>query len=152
MVRIVKCPIETAFYRTSIGKKWTLTIIRDLLFGTSNFSDFLKTNPGLSSKVLAERLKEMIDDGVVEKTVVSESPLDIQYSLTQKGRDLNRVLYELSLFGAKYYPEVVFEGEIPDFHEMIEIFGRGFKLPDNKLEIDHRPEITIFEDATISSD
>jgi DNA-binding HxlR family transcriptional regulator len=139
MVQVKRCPIEVAFYRTSMGKKWTLTIIRDLTFGKTRFTDFLKTNPSLSSKVLAERLKELETDGVIKKQLVSDSPRTYAYHLTNKGKALNKVLYELSMFGSRFYPEEVFgECNIPS-EEATEIFGYGFKLPDDEVEFNRSP-------------
>jgi DNA-binding HxlR family transcriptional regulator len=139
MVQVKRCPIEVAFYRTSMGKKWTLTIIRDLTFGNTRFSDFLRTNPSLSSKVLAERLKELETDDLIKKQLVSESPRTYEYHLTEKGKSLNKVLYELSMFGAQYYPEEVF-GECNILsEEATEIFGHSFKLPDDEIKFNRSP-------------
>ncbi|MHA2252623.1 MAG: winged helix-turn-helix transcriptional regulator [Candidatus Kariarchaeaceae archaeon] len=139
MVQVKKCPIEVAFYRTSIGKKWTLTIIRDLIFGKTRFTDFLKTNPSLSSKVLAERLKELEGDGIIKKRELKGSPLITEYYLTEKGVALNKILYELSIFGSKYYPEEVFAEDSVPSEDAIEIFGYGFKIPEDQIAFNKSP-------------
>lgn len=140
LLQVRKCPIEVAFYRTSIGKKWTLTIIRDLIFGSTKFSDFLKTNPELSSKVLAERLKELEGDGIIEKRTFPTTPVTIEYHLTEKGVELNKVLYELSMFGAKYYPDEVL-GEGFTYAEAVKVFGTSFLLDKGTLDFYSTPNV-----------
>ena len=95
------CPIQTTL--DYIWKKWTLVLIRDLFYGRRRFKEFLEANPGLSSKVLSERLRELVRNGLVEKKVVSTNPVLIEYTLTERGRSLNKVLYEMAMFGVKEY-------------------------------------------------
>ncbi len=89
-----KCPIETALH--FIRNKWSLEIIRDLFLGRKRFNEFRKSNPKLSNNVLSERLKELIKKGLIEKKI--DDDLRIEYQLTQRGRALNKVLYELAVF------------------------------------------------------
>lgn len=146
MIKLETCPIDLTMNRTSLGKKWTLSILRLLILGFSKFSDFLNHNPGLSSKVLSQRLREMIDEGLIEKNIINDNPVEIKYKLTPKGCDLNRVLYELSRFGSKYYPAKVFGKdnyqEINE-DEIINFFGRGFKLPEDEISFDKKPVVEI---------
>ncbi|MDK2831684.1 helix-turn-helix domain-containing protein [Methanolobus sp. WCC1] len=92
-------PIDLAI--KLISKKWTLNIIRDMFCGKKQFNEFLKNNPKLSSKVLSTKLRQLEQDGLIEKVIVSKTPITIEYHLTGKGRSLNRVLYELSGFAYK---------------------------------------------------
>lgn len=96
MVKMKDCPIENAL--EYIGRKWSLTIIRDLFFGKKHFKEFLDANPKLSGKVLSQRLKDLETKGLIEKNIVSKSPVKIEYALTKKGRALNGILYEMALF------------------------------------------------------
>jgi DNA-binding HxlR family transcriptional regulator len=93
------CPIENAL--EYVGRKWSLTIIRDLFFGKKRFKEFLEANPKLSGKVLSQRLKDLEKKGLIEKKIVSKSPVNIEYALTSKGRALNGILYEMALFSLK---------------------------------------------------
>lgn len=146
------CPIEISFYRTSIGKKWTLTILRDLILGFNQFSQILRNNPGLSSKVLSQRLKQLQKEFVIEKVIVNDSPIEIQYKLTERGIDLNRVLYELSLYGAKYYPEDVFGESEVTYEEMVEFFGRGFRISSDHITFDKsHPHVVSLEENPVGS-
>jgi DNA-binding HxlR family transcriptional regulator len=98
-----KCPIETAL--NYVGKKWAFEIVRDMFFGKKHFNDFLKSNPDLSGKVLSERLKELRDDGIIEKKVSNTFPVSIEYELTLKGRALNKILFELAVFAVNFCEE-----------------------------------------------
>ena len=95
------CPVETALKH--IGKKWAINIVRDLFAGKKRFTDFLDANPNLSTKMLSARLKELERDGIIEKKIISTSPVTIEYALTKRGKRLNRVLYEMSLFSFREY-------------------------------------------------
>ena len=97
------CPIDTAM--KYLGKKWTLHLIRDLFSGAKRFKDFLDANPHLSTKMLSARLKELETAKIIAKNVVRTNPLLIEYSLTERGRALNRVLYEVALFAINNCPE-----------------------------------------------
>lgn len=100
------CPIEIAL--NYLGKKWTLQIIRDLFKGKKKFSEFLKSNPQISTKMLSLRLKELIESKLIEKLVISTTPVNIEYCLTQKGRALNKILFQLAEFSIRNYPNEVY--------------------------------------------
>ena len=81
-----------------LRKKWNIPIIKGLFCDCKNFKGFLELNPGLSSKVLSERLKELEENGVVEKIVLNSSAGHTEYYLTEKGRRLNRIIFEMFNF------------------------------------------------------
>ncbi len=81
-----------------LRKKWNIPIIKGLFCGCKNFKGFLELNPGLSSKVLSERLKELEENGVVEKIVLNSSSGQTEYYLTEKGHRLNRIIFEMFNF------------------------------------------------------
>lgn len=91
------CPIEKTM--EYIGSKWTLIIIRDLFFGRKRFREFLSANPALSTKVLSSKLKELETNKLIVKEITSKSPVIIEYKLTQKGGALNKVLWEVAMYG-----------------------------------------------------
>jgi DNA-binding HxlR family transcriptional regulator len=78
-----------------LRKKWNIKIIKGLFCDYKHFKDFLEDHPDLSSKVLSERLKELELKGIIEKKVVSITPVQTEYQLTEKGRRLNRIIFEL---------------------------------------------------------
>lgn len=94
----VPCPIAKTL--EVIGTKWTFLIIRDLLIGgTLRFSDLLKSLDGVSPKTLSLRLKELENHGLLERTVYPEVPPRVEYTLTEKGKQLESIFIELKRFG-----------------------------------------------------
>lgn len=88
------CPkFESAF--TLLGKRWNGLIIRVLLDGPKRFSDISNMIPQLSDRVLAERFKELEAEGIVSRNVYPETPVRIEYKLTEKGIALKGVLDEV---------------------------------------------------------
>jgi DNA-binding HxlR family transcriptional regulator len=79
-----------------IGSRWTGAILRALGSGIYRFSDVTSNVPGLSDRMLSERLKELESEGVVTRTVIPETPVRVEYRLTEKGAALGRVMAELS--------------------------------------------------------
>ncbi|MCE7737598.1 MAG: helix-turn-helix transcriptional regulator [Candidatus Heimdallarchaeota archaeon] len=147
MTEIKSCPIQVAFYKTSLHKKWTLTIIRDLLLGEKQFSSFLRSNPELSAKVLSQRLKEMQAEDMIVKKVIETTPITVEYQLTAKGAALNKILYELSMYGAKYYTKEVFGESNIESEDVVNIFGGGFMIPEDELDFYKSP--TVMKDNII---
>jgi DNA-binding HxlR family transcriptional regulator len=79
-----------------IGRRWTGVIVRALLGGGTRFSQIRATIPGLSDRLLSERLKELEAEGIVERRVLSETPVRIEYHLTPKGEALAGVVQAAS--------------------------------------------------------
>jgi DNA-binding HxlR family transcriptional regulator len=85
-----------------IGRRWTGAIIRALLSGVSRFSDLSETVPGLSDRMLAERLKELEAAGIVQRTVIPETPVRVEYTLTEKGRALHSVIQAVAEWAERW--------------------------------------------------
>jgi DNA-binding HxlR family transcriptional regulator len=85
-----------------IGRRWTGAIVRALLSGVTRFSELSGTVPGLSDRMLAERLKELEQEGIVLRTVIPETPVRVEYSLTEKGRDLNAVIQAVACWAERW--------------------------------------------------
>jgi DNA-binding HxlR family transcriptional regulator len=79
-----------------IGRRWTGAVLRAMLAGISRFSDLTETIPGLSDRMLSERLKELEAEGLVLRVVIPETPVRIEYHLTEKGRALESVIEAVS--------------------------------------------------------
>jgi len=94
------CPI--AMTLDIIGDRWTLLIIRDLYFGRRRFSDLLAASPGMSTKILSERLKLLESKGLIDRVVYSEHPLRAEYRLTQRGTSLEPVLNAIGEWGLQH--------------------------------------------------
>jgi DNA-binding HxlR family transcriptional regulator len=78
-----------------IGKRWTGLIIEVLLQRPQRFSEIAQSIPHVSDRMLAERLKELENEDIVHRHVYPETPVRVEYSLTNKGRDLAPVMQAL---------------------------------------------------------
>lgn len=96
------CPISCSL--DEFGDKWSLLIIRDLIFFNKNtYGDFLKSNEGIATNILASRLQALEENGIIEKLEHPESKAKNLYLLTQKGIDLLPILVEIYLWSDKYF-------------------------------------------------
>ncbi|MBV8984325.1 MAG: helix-turn-helix transcriptional regulator, partial [Acidimicrobiia bacterium] len=84
-----------------VGDRWTLLILRDAFMRVRRFEDFLEST-GAPRPVLSERLKTLVDNGVLEKQQYSERPDRFEYRLTEMGLDLWPVLISLLRWGDKW--------------------------------------------------
>jgi DNA-binding HxlR family transcriptional regulator len=85
-----------------IGRRWTGVVLRSMLAGASRFGDIAAAVPGLSDKMLAERLKELESEGMITRTVVPETPVRVEYHLTDKGRAIDGILNALDRWADKW--------------------------------------------------
>ncbi|WP_295603620.1 helix-turn-helix domain-containing protein [uncultured Methanobrevibacter sp.] len=92
---IVSCPMELVV--SLIRKKWVIQIIRDLFFGKTRFHEFKEDKPELSNKVLSNCLKDMEKNGLIHRIVDKCDKKNVKYYLTEKGKSLNKVLYEIAM-------------------------------------------------------
>ena len=92
---VKSCPIELV--GKLINKKWVIQIMRDLFFGKSRFNEFKEDKPDLSNKVLSHCLKDMENNGLIQKIVDKCDKKNVKYILTEKGRSLNKVIYEIAM-------------------------------------------------------
>ena len=93
------CPIAVVL--RLIGSKWKIFIIRDLLEGTKRFGQ-LKKATGCSQKVLTANLREMEDDGLIERRIFAEVPPRVEYTLTDVGYSMAPVLESMAQWGTDY--------------------------------------------------
>lgn len=92
---VKSCPIELVV--NLINKKWVIQIIRDLFYGKSRFHEFKEDKPDLSNKVLSNCLKDMENNGLIQRIVDKCDKKNVRYILTEKGKSLNKVLYEIAM-------------------------------------------------------
>jgi DNA-binding HxlR family transcriptional regulator len=107
-VEFKTCPIRVSL--GVLGKKWTLLILRDIAFlKIDRFNQIRRTVPGLTSRVLIMRLRELEESGLIEPIVIQDKPKLVRWALTEKGKDTIPILMSFISFGAKWYSNVVFE-------------------------------------------
>jgi DNA-binding HxlR family transcriptional regulator len=85
-----------------IGRRWSGAIINTMLHGPQCFNEILATVPGLSDRLLTERLRELESEGIVRRTVISGPPVRVSYELTDAGKSLRPVIEALSGWAEKW--------------------------------------------------
>ena len=96
-----ECPVATTVQL--IGNKWKLLIIRNLVYnGDQRFTDFIKSIPAISKKVLTDNLRALEDDGLIMREVFAEVPPRVVYSLSPLGKSLKPILDAMQEWGTDY--------------------------------------------------
>ncbi len=94
------CPVATTV--SLIGSKWKLLIIRNLKERPWRFNELQRSLEGVSQKVLTDSLRQMVDDGLVERKDFKTNPPRVEYSLSKLGKELLPVIGEMAKFGESY--------------------------------------------------
>jgi len=87
-----------------IGRRWTGAVVRALMSGRTRFNEIGAAVPGLSDRLLSERLKELEDEGIVTRTVTACRPVRIDYALTEMGLALMPVVQSVSDWAELWIP------------------------------------------------
>jgi DNA-binding HxlR family transcriptional regulator len=104
---MMECPINHTF--KLVGKKFTMLIIRNMIHRDhKRFNQFLEIEE-INAKVLSARLKEMERDGLIERKIYPDTPVRVEYSITEKGRALEPILDQMSAFSMKYCAKDIFK-------------------------------------------
>ena len=112
-----RCPIRETV--EIINRKWAVILLWDMFNGYEHFNEFKEINSQLSSNVLSDTLKFLMDEKLVERISVMSNT---KYVLTSKGRSLNKILYELGVYGIQ-------SGQYDDCREEIkEYFKEIFEI------------------------
>ena len=85
-----------------IGRRWTGAIVRTLLTGPRRFNELLAAIPGISDRLLTERLRELERAQVVHRSVFPESPVRVVYELTPSGAELRQALDEIARWAERW--------------------------------------------------
>jgi len=78
-----------------VGRRWAGAIVRALLVGPRRFNELRAAIPDISDRMLAERLRELECEGVLTRTVLPDTPVRVEYALTDKGRALQAAVVAL---------------------------------------------------------
>jgi DNA-binding HxlR family transcriptional regulator len=84
-----------------VGERWTLLVVRELLFGPKRFSDLVRGLPGISQNVLSQRLRELAGAGLAERRRMGPPVSGQVYELTERGAALRPVVVELARWGSR---------------------------------------------------
>jgi len=119
------CPVENTF--RVVGKKFTVLILRDMMnFHKSRFNQFLESVEGINPKTLSVRLREMERNGLIQRKVFPETPIRIEYYITEKGKALKPILEQMAAFSIQYCCEDVFKDGKP--RTFREVFGKSMEV------------------------
>ncbi len=95
------CPIN--FGLEAFGDRWSLLIVRDIVFrGKKTYGEFLNSEEGFATNILASRLASLVREGILKKRAYRGDARKDTYLLTEKGLDLIPLLFEMLLWSAKY--------------------------------------------------
>ena len=99
------CPVAATL--DVIGDKWTLLLIRDIgLFRKHRNKDFQDADEGIPSNILASRLKQLVEQGILEKRLYQERPPRYEYHLTKSGKALLPIVRAMAKWGAANFDSV----------------------------------------------
>lgn len=93
-----------------LGRRWTGAIVVLLLQGVSRFNELATRIPEMSDRMLSERLKELEAEGIVARDVLPETPVRVEYRLTEKGRALQSPVAAISEWAETWLPAPRQEG------------------------------------------
>src|SRR6266542_2942588 len=105
------CPLTAAL--AAIGGKWKLIILYWLAQSTKHFAALRQLLPGISQKVLTQQLRELINDGIVQRQPKGAIPAPVEYSLTDYGRSLLPLIEAIRLWGSNHMERVAAQTDDP---------------------------------------
>ena len=91
------CPLTAAL--AAIGSKWKLIILYWLAESPKHFADLRRAMPSISQKILTQQLRELVNDGIVQRHPQGEIPAPVEYSLTDYGRSVLPLLEDVRVWG-----------------------------------------------------
>lgn len=99
-----RSPCPVACLLDLVGDRWTLLVVRDLFLGRTRFKEFADSPEGIPTNILTDRLRRLVDHGVVEQVRVAAGAQRMAYHLTPKGRALGPVLAAMRDWGLAWEP------------------------------------------------
>lgn len=91
------CPVSFAL--DFFGDKWTLLVIRDMIFDQKRFyKDFQSSDEGIATNILSDRLKKLENNGIIRSAIFEQKRTQKEYFLTEKGKSLLPVLLEIMVW------------------------------------------------------
>ena len=87
-----------------VGRRWTGAVIRSLLSGKRRFNEIAEQVPGISDRLLAARLRELEETGIVRRDVECGPPVRVAYTLTEAGTELDGTMRSLAAWAERWMP------------------------------------------------
>ncbi|HEX2865019.1 MAG TPA: helix-turn-helix domain-containing protein [Deinococcales bacterium] len=88
-----------------IGRRWTGAVLSLMLSGATRYSELRKAIPDMSDKMLSERLKELEAEGLLTRTVIPDTPVRVEYHLTEMGQALREVVGSIQDWSRRWLPD-----------------------------------------------
>ena len=134
-VPTANCSITTSL--GVLGRKWTILILRDMtMVKKERFSEIPRSTPGITPRVLSNRLRELEGEGTIKRVEERKGPNFVSWTMTEKGNDTVPILMRFAAFGSKWHAGVVFEDRTPKSRrEILPLVGsseRREALPSGK--------------------
>ncbi|BDE05416.1 transcriptional regulator [Vulcanimicrobium alpinum] len=85
-----------------LGRRWVGAVLRVLIAGPARFNEILTAIPGLSDRLLTERLRELETEGLITRTVSNDRPVRVTYTLTTSGSSLTTIVNEISTWAERW--------------------------------------------------
>lgn len=145
------CPITAT--NALFSKKWTFAVLRDVVyFRRTRFAEFLAANPGLTDRVLARRLNELVAEGILARSGRGKA---VRYALTERGKDVRPILAAIYNYGIRNRPEAVFKDARPrPLNQVLPEWDAQFLVDlfrvDEPVQPDAPPEIPMPTDAAVA--
>jgi DNA-binding HxlR family transcriptional regulator len=95
-----RCPVSCTL--DVLGDRWSLLVVRDLMRGKRRFAEFLQSPEGVPTNILSDRLKRLLEAGVIESRRYSDRPPRVEYLLTEKGEALRPIMRAMVDWGVRY--------------------------------------------------
>jgi DNA-binding HxlR family transcriptional regulator len=102
-----RSPCAIANSLDTLGDKWSLLVVRDLLHGKRTYGELALSPERIPTNILAERLERLVNAGIVSRTPYQQRPVRYAYTLTDKGRALGDVLLAFVRWGKEHIPGTV---------------------------------------------
>jgi DNA-binding HxlR family transcriptional regulator len=109
---LTRSPCAVANSLDIVGDKWTLLVVRDLLYGKRTYGELADSPEHIPTNILADRLRRLEQAGIVRSTPYQQHPVRNAYTLTAQGRDLGDVLRAFVRWGKRHIPGTVVLGEL----------------------------------------
>lgn len=87
-----------------VGRRWTGVVLRTLLAGPARFHEIREAIPDISDRMLSERLRELEREGILTRKVIPETPVRVEYELTEKGRALETAIMAIGQWAERWVP------------------------------------------------
>jgi len=96
-----------------IGRRWSGAVIRILLQGPARYAELRAAIPDITDRMLSERLRELEAEGIISRLVVPDTPVRVEYELTEKGRALEHALAAVGKWAERWVNDGALAGRAP---------------------------------------